>query len=153
MSEIFVLNETKDLNYTSFSFNSLKDVRVIELRDPLELESHLKLNSVQILFLIVDLTPSDLFLNIVSKNRNTTSFRDAYFISLHRRFDDVGIQKTLMAGAKTIFLEPIDYKKVVWTVQMILAGEINRVALSLPKTKVLWIRETPLGNLEAALNK
>ena len=124
---ILILNESKDHAYSALvsQLSALEDVVIAEAEDTLDLQSHLKIHTIHLLLLIVKRAPSELFLQAISKSRNLTGFRDTYFISIHKEFLQFGIQKSLMAGAKTIYLEPVDPSKVLQEIKAILAGNLS----------------------------
>jgi len=118
MPHIFILNETNDQTFDSLG----KEIRLIDkptvtvTHQLIDLENALTKDPLDLLVIIVNETPSEDLIHFISKNRNSTFLRNTEFISVHKRAQNAGMQKALMAGAKTLFLEPIDKEKIVQSI-------------------------------------
>jgi len=141
LQKILVLNEAKANSYKEVfaQIAQLDATSVVEVKSVPELENHLKSESIFLLVLIVDRTPSDQFIEAVSKSRNIAGFREAHFLSIHKRFYNYGIQKALMAGAKFIYMEPIDHRRIVQAIQTLLQGNLSNLSILPEFTKVTTI--------------
>ena len=138
MIEIFILNETNDKSYDTLSseIKLLDPPKISIFKHVSELEIALKSQPLDLLVIVVNESPSSDLINLISKNKNASHLRDTAFISIHKKGNSAGIQKALMAGVKTLFLEPVAKEKIIHAIKALLNEDPSSLPV-LPGFRVL----------------
>jgi len=123
---ILLLNDSRSSDVSSLigELKQHQEINLVVAKNLRELEELFKKgHPIHLLFLVVNHEPSDPLFDLISRNRNMTRLRETHFVSLHSQASATGIQKALMLGVKTLFLEPIQRRGIARTLFNLLEND------------------------------